>query len=446
MLTLHEAARGMGAESAGENITFTGVTADSRAVQPGDLFVALRGERFDGHQFIAQAIASGAVAVMAVRDAAPEKIPALIVDDTRLGLGALAAFWRNRFTAPLVAITGSNGKTTVKEMLAAILRAATGEDAVLATQGNLNNEIGMPLTLLKLRQCHRYAVLEMGMNHPGEIAYLSGLAKPDVALINNAQAAHLEGLQDVRGVARAKGEIYGGLQQNGMAVINADDANAPLWRELAAGHRVLEFGLQPDAQVMALYDLRGTGSAINVTTPRGKFFAELKVPGLHNVCNALAAIAAAEALGIDHGAMIAGLAQFSGVNGRLQLKHVLHGAVLIDDTYNANPGSVRAALDVLGTAHGKKILVLGDMGELGSDAWELHGEIGVYARQCEIDMLFALGEQSRNAVLQFGKGGRHFERIQELLAEVENLLAPGVTVLVKGSRFMQMERVVRSFE
>ncbi len=452
MLKLSQAATALAADMPGHDATFTGVTADSRAINSGDLFVALRGKRFDAHDFVAQAIAQGAAAALVERSAAMKHaadwqgLPLIVVDDTRLALGKLAAFWRSRLNLKLVAITGSNGKTTVKEMLAAILREAAGEGAVLATQGNLNNDIGMPLTLLKLRAQHKYAVIEMGMNHPGEIAYLSHIARPDVAVINNAGAAHLAGLGSVEQVARAKGEIFSGLAPDGVAVINADDAFAPLWKELAHGHAVIGFGLEQASQVSATCRLTPLGSELQVTTSAGEFTASLQVPGLHNARNALAATAAAVALGIGLAAIAAGLGTFGGVKGRLQRRAGLHGAMLIDDSYNANPASVEAAIAVLARMPGRKILVLGDMGELGPGACELHRELGAAAKQAGVDILFAHGDLCREAAAAFGKNAWFFERIEELLADLENLLAPDVTVLVKGSRFMQMERVVKSFE
>jgi UDP-N-acetylmuramoyl-tripeptide--D-alanyl-D-alanine ligase len=453
MLTLAEAAQALNAERRGRDTRFTRVTTDSRAVAPGDLFVALRGERFDGHAFVAEALDKGAVAAMvagaeaARRGAQWAGIPLLVVEDTRLGLGALAGFWRARFPGRIVAVTGSNGKTTVKEMIAGILRAQTGDAGQVAvTPGNLNNDIGMPLTLLGMGAGQQFAVIEMGMNHPGEIAYLTSIARPHVAVINNAQAAHLAGLGSLEQVARAKGEIFQGLGAQGVAVINGDDPHAALWQALAGERKVIRFGLRAEAEVRGTYAGAPFGSAVEMITPEGRFSVALPVPGEHNVRNALAAAAAAVALGISNGVIGAGLEAFSGVSGRLQRKRGLHGATLIDDTYNANPGSVRAAIGVLAAAPGKKILVLGDMGELGDAARELHGEIGALARESGVDVLLALGELARSAAEGFGRGARHFEYIEDLLAELENLLAPEVTVLVKGSRFMRMERVVRSFE
>jgi UDP-N-acetylmuramoyl-tripeptide--D-alanyl-D-alanine ligase len=450
LITLNQAAGAIQASFLGRDASFSCVTTDSRAITPGVLFVALRGERFDGHNFVTEAIASGAAAAM-VEQSALERhdwanLPLLVVDDTRLALGRLAAFWRASLDLKLIAITGSNGKTTVKEMLAAILRADAGTDAVLATQGNFNNDIGMPLTLLGLRKHHRYAVIEMGMNHPGEIAYLTKIARPDVALVNNAGAAHLAGLGDIEQVARAKGEIFQGLGPHGVAAINADDAFAPLWRELAQDHARIEFGLEHPVQIGATYHLGPLSSDLSLHTPAGEVSLTLQVPGLHNVRNALAAATAATALGIAPHSIATGLAHFGGVKGRLQHKTGLHGARLIDDTYNANPASVRAAISVLASVPGKKILVLGDMGELGPDSTRLHRELGEVARQAGVDILFALGEASRETALAFGSNAWFFERIQELLADLENVLGPDVTVLVKGSRFMQMERVIKSFE
>ncbi|MBZ0094962.1 MAG: UDP-N-acetylmuramoyl-tripeptide--D-alanyl-D-alanine ligase [Sulfuricella sp.] len=448
MLSLSAAAKALNAETSGADVTFSGVTTDSRAVAAGDLFVALKGERFDGHNYVKQVMEQGAAAALVERrDPAWGDFPLLVVKDARLALGELAGHWRSRFTIPVVALTGSSGKTTVKEMIAAILRAQTGvADQVLATKGNLNNDIGMPLTLLGLRDTHRYAVIEMGMNHPGEIAYLSRIARPDVALIINAQAAHLAGLGTVEAVARAKGEIFQGLAANGTAVINADDPHAALWQELAGAHPIIRFGLEQQAEVSASFKLQPFGSAIEVVTPAGKFAVALPVPGEHNVRNALAATAVAQALGVDNATVAAGLAKVSSVKGRLLKNPCLHGATMIDDTYNANPGSVRAAIAVLAGMPGKKVLVLGDMGELGENARALHAEIGGAAKAAGIDLLFTLGDLSAAAAQAFGEGGRHFEYIEDLLHDIENLLAPEVTVLVKGSRFMQMERVVKSFE
>jgi UDP-N-acetylmuramoyl-tripeptide--D-alanyl-D-alanine ligase len=451
MMTVQEAARALDAEWCGEDAFFTGVSTDSRMVGCGDLFVALKGEKFDGHEFVAVAKKKGAVAAMVCQGSETGNqesgIPLILVKDTRLGLGKLAAYWRGRFTVPLVAVTGSNGKTTVKEMIASILRQTAGSaDRVLATEGNLNNDIGVPQMLLRLRAQHAYAVIEMGMNHAGEIAYLTGLARPSVALITNAGTAHLEGLGSVEAVARAKGEVFEGLDQMGVAIINADDPYAPLWRKLAGSRRVVDFGLGAGATVSACYQLNLLNSTMTLTLPDGVEEVELQVPGEHNVRNALAAAAATAAMGIGKETIALGLSRFSGVKGRMQKKRGLHEAMVIDDSYNANPESVRAALAVLAAVPGKKILVLGDMGELGGNAAALHERIGEEARLAGVDRLFAVGELSAHTVAKFGAGARHFERIEELLAEVRTQLAADVTVLVKGSRFMQMERVVKDIE
>ncbi|MBI5430236.1 MAG: UDP-N-acetylmuramoyl-tripeptide--D-alanyl-D-alanine ligase [Nitrosomonadales bacterium] len=450
MMLLSQAAQVLNGRLVGADARFHAVSSDSRKMVQGDLFVALRGENFDGYEFVAQAVQGGAAASLVNADSYKEHpsvigtgAPVLVVADTRLALGQLAAYWRKQFDIPLVAITGSNGKTTVKEMIASILRVASGSaDAVLATQGNLNNDIGMPLTLLQLHGAHRYAVIEMGMNHPGEIDYLTRIAEPDVALINNASGAHLEGLGSVEAVAQAKGEIFVGLSARGTAVINGDDAHAPLWRELAGAHPLLEFGLNADADVSGTWQPHGAGLRLDVTAPQGMFTADLQVPGEHNARNALAAATAACALNIPLEKIAAGLEKFGGVSGRLQRKTGLRGATLIDDTYNANPASMRAAIGVLAQAGGKRVLVIGDMGELGDDADAFHAEIGCDARKAGIEKLYALGAMSRNAVREFGDGAQHFERIEDLLAALERELDANTTVLVKGSRFMKMERVV----
>ncbi|MDP3417712.1 UDP-N-acetylmuramoyl-tripeptide--D-alanyl-D-alanine ligase [Falsiroseomonas sp.] len=446
------------------DVAVTGVSIDSRSVTPGDLFVALRDAR-DGHGFVADALARGAAAALVdhVPDGVAPDSPLLRVAETLAGLRALGEAARARSSARVVGVTGSVGKTTTKEMLRALLSEAGATHAAVASY---NNHWGVPLTLARMPRDSDFAIIEMGMNHPGEIAYLSRIARPDVALIINAQAAHLAGFPHlnplpqageeanvkgacfdlVEAVARAKGEIFQGLAANGIAVINADDPHAALWQELATGHRLIRFGLKQQAEVSASFKLQPFGSEIEVVTPAGKFAVALPVPGEHNVRNALAATAVAQALGVGNATVAAGLAKVSSVKGRLLKNPCLHGATLIDDTYNANPGSVRAAIAVLAGMPGKKVLVLGDMGELGENARALHAEIGAAAKAAGIDLLFTLGDLSAAAAQAFGAGGRHFEYIEDLLHDIENLLAPEVTVLVKGSRFMQMERVVKSFE
>ena len=454
MMMMQEAAQAIRANWHGEDVYFTGVSTDSRAVKQGDLFVALTGENFDGHDYIAGAIEKGAVAVMTGYQKVTMEIPTIQVEDTRLGLGQLAAYWRGRFKMPLVAVTGSNGKTTVKEMIASILCVSVNETdgneefsaQVLATKGNLNNEIGVPQMLFLLREQHRYAVIEMGMNHLGEIAYLTQMAKPTVAVVTNAGEAHIEGLGSIEQVARAKGEIFEGLDQQGVAIINADDTYASLWEELVNNRCVVEFGLNKNAQIHADYQLDGLQTKMIIHFPGSSEEVVLKIPGRHNVTNALAAASAAVGLGINTGTIAAGLAKFTGVKGRLQKKQGKNNALLIDDSYNANPASVRAALSVLADAIGKRYLVLGDMGELGESAADFHRKIGREARQAGLCGLLTLGKLSAYAAAEYGEGARHFESMQALLAEIENLLASDVTMLVKGSRFMQMEKVIKQFE
>ena len=454
MMLLSQAAQAIGGKVISNDVrladvNFTAVSTDTRSIAAGDLFVALRGPNFDGAAFTEAAAQSGAVAALINADSSPSMrattstIPFIVVDDTRLALGRLAAYWRTQFTIPIVAVTGSNGKTTVKEMLASILKATGGNDSVLATAGNFNNDIGLPLTLLKLRSNHRYAVIEMGMNHAGEIEYLTRLTRPDMALINNAGSAHLAGLGTVEAVARAKGEIFLGLSPEGIAIINADDLYAPLWRQLIGTRTVLDFGLDQNVAIHAQWQPTDDGAHMVVTTPQGKFSAQLRVPGAHNVRNALAATAAAVALQVPLHAIARGLENFAGVVGRMQRKPALHGAHLIDDSYNANPASLRAALKVLMQSAGKKILVLGDMGELGDDAVRMHSEAGAEAHHMGVAKLLAMGELTRHTVQHFGANATHFERLEDLLEELEKNLDANTTLLVKGSRFMHMERVVK---
>lgn len=425
----------------GDDLAVRGVSTDTRAIADGQLFVALRGERFDAHAFLPQALASGAAALLVEDEASvPAGASAIVVADTRVALGRLAAAWRAEFTLPVIAVTGSNGKTTTKEMIAAILRAAHG-DAVLATQGNLNNDIGLPLTLLGLHAGHRSAVIEMGMNHPGEIAYLAPLGAPTVAVITNAQRAHLEGMGDLDEVAREKGAIFSGLTDQGVAVINADDAYAAYWRELAAEHTVRTFAIDHPADVRGQARQQGLQQLVHLVSPEGEADLALQPPGRHNARNALAAAAACLAAGIPLTAVLTGLQGFAGVKGRLQRRKGKKGAEILDDTYNANPDSVRAGIDVLASTIGKKLLVLGDMGEIGEASGQYHDEIGGYAKSQGVDCLYALGDAAKQAVRNFGEGARHFCNVEKLVAAVEKELGPEVTVLVKGSRFMKMERV-----
>ena len=446
-MSLAQAATVLGGELRGSNVRFTNVCTDSRTLKSGDLFVALRGERYDGHDFVAKAAAAGAVGALIDRaHAQAVTLPVAAVDDTTIALGALAAHWRRQFVIPLVAVAGSNGKTTVKEMIAACLRAHFGDKAVLATRGNLNNHIGLPLTLLTLREAHRVGVVEVGMNHPGETAGLAKIAAPTIAVVNNAQREHQEFMRSVADVADEHASLIKALPADGVAVINADDAHAAVWRAAAGQRRVRDYGLTEKAAVSANCELRAASARLAVRTPEGAAELELPLAGEHNARNALAAIAAATAAGATLESCVRALSGFAAVKGRLQIKRSRHGALLIDDTYNANPDSVRAAIDVLARAPGRKLLVLGDMGEVGDQGSDFHIEIGAYARDRGIDALYALGELAAHTVRAFGEGGRHYAAIEALLVDVGAALGPQTAVLVKGSRFMQMERVVRSFE
>ncbi len=438
---LSKVAQVVGGQLVGEDVVLKGVSTDTRAIESGQLFIALQGERFDAHDFLGQAAASGAVAFV-LTDLAklPVGASAVVVEDTRLALGRLAKAWRADFGLPVIAVTGSNGKTTTKEMVAAILKAAYGA-AVLSTRGNLNNDIGLPLTLLGLRASHRAAVIEMGMNHPGEIAYLAPIGAPGVALVTNAQRAHLEGMGDMDEVAREKGSIFAGLLPEGVAVINADDRYAASWRVQAAPHKVCTFGIDRPADVQAEVRQHGLETSLALSSPEGEATIRLRIPGRHNARNAVAAAAACLAAGVPMTAVVEGLEGFAGVKGRLQRRAGKGGAEILDDTYNANPDSVRAGIDVLASTIGRKLLVLGDMGEIGEASGQYHDEIGGYAKSQGIDRLFALGDAAQQAVRNFGEGARHYCNVEKLIAAVDKELGPETTVLVKGSRFMKMERV-----
>ena len=448
MMDMREAAAGTGGEVRGANVAFAAVSSDTRSIGEGALFVALRGERFDGHDYLAAARTRGAAAAMVDRRA-PEAggdapLPLLVVDDTRLGLGRLAAHWRRKFTLPLIAVTGSNGKTTVKEMIACILREHAGPEHAYATPGNFNNDIGLPLTLLGLRAQHTCAVVELGMNHAGETAYLATIAQPTVALVNNAQREHQEFMRSVDEVAREHGAVFAALPEDGIAVINADDRFAGYWRGVCAPHRMLDFGIDNPAAVGGRFALRDFGSEIVVRVPQGEAPVSLHAAGAHNVRNALAAAAGSAAAGVELAAIARGLARFQPVQGRLQLRTGKGGSVVLDDTYNANPDSVIAAIEVLARRQGRKFLVLGDMGEVGAQAAAFHAEIGRRARDAGVDRMYLLGESCAHAAEAFGAGAQRYDAVDALLTGLETGLAADVTVLVKGSRFMRMERVVQA--
>ncbi len=438
--TLERIASAVDANLLGTSAAINGVSTDTRTIKSGELFIALHGPNFDAHEFVALAVQQGAAAVLVERQV-NVPVPQLVVDDARLALGKLASAWRQQFNIPVIAITGSNGKTTVKEMLASIC-AQRGE--VLYTRGNLNNDIGVPLTLLQINQSHDFAVIELGANHAGEIAYLTQLVKPDVALINNAGPAHLEGFGSLAGVAQAKGEIYGGLAANGIGIVNADDAFATLWRKLCGQHSVIDFGINNTAKITAQWTVSTSGSHVHVNTPQGNCEVQLRLLGLHNVMNALAASAAACAIGCTAEQIKLGLEAVMPVKGRLQLKSGKRGSRIIDDTYNANPVSFKAALDVLKVFPGQHYVALGDMGELGPDTEKLHRDVGVYAQSCDVQHLYTVGMFGRFAAEGFGKQAQVFTEQPQLISALAAELSSDVTLLVKGSRSAHMENVVNA--
>lgn len=428
----------------GKDRVFAGVSTDSRAVTPGQLYVALKGEKFDGHSYAQEAVAAGAVGCVVDHECAGA-FSQVVVADTRVALGDLARQWRTRFLIPVVGVTGSNGKTTVKEMIASVLGQKKN---VMATRGNLNNDIGVPLTLFNLSTDHQVAVVEMGANHPGEIDYLAGIAKPDVAVVTNAGPAHLEGFGSLEGVARAKGEMFTRLSTRGTAIINLDDDFFGLWKDLAAGKKVVTFGMDSRADFHARREMpsRVGGENFILCTPLGEAPVRLALAGVHNTKNALAAAAACFAVGYALEDIVAGLEAVRPVAGRLQFNRVASGALICDDTYNANPTSLKAAMETLADMPGTRWLVLGDMGELGPDAARLHRESGALARRLGVERLFGFGRLCAGAVEAFGEGGQHFADLDSL---VDTLLA-GIgrdhCVLVKGSRAMRMERVVQALD
>ncbi|MFM9836375.1 MAG: UDP-N-acetylmuramoyl-tripeptide--D-alanyl-D-alanine ligase [Methylophilaceae bacterium] len=445
MMKLSEIAKVLNVPMRGIDVNVRSIGTDSRNIAKGQLFVGIKGEHFDGNSYAAEALKQGAAAVMISSEKIPAN-PSVKVEDTRLALGTLAHYWRNKFDLPLVAVTGSNGKTTVKEMISAILNAAEGK--VLATRGNLNNDIGVPLSLFGINNRHSFAVIEMGMNHEGEIRYLSKLACPQVAVINNAGTAHIGELGSREAIARAKGEIFEGLAEDGIAVINADDAFADYWKSLNKNRKVMTFGLDANADISAIYKMQDNVSQIRLKTPNGSIKFDLKLLGEHNVRNALAASAAACALGVNNENIAKGLAQCNPVKGRLHWLEGANGAMVIDDTYNANPDSMKMAIDVLANQKGAKtsslIFVMGDMAELGDDSEQFHAEIGAYAKKKGIHQLLSYGEFSKLASEKFGVNGKHLNSLEGLLEKLRVEMSLGVTVLVKGSRYMKMERVVNA--
>ncbi len=430
----------------GADAVFTAVSTDTRRIENGQLFVALSGPNFDGHRFLAEATAAGAVGALAERWDDDCNLPQVVVEDARLALGQMARAWRQNFDIPLIGVTGSNGKTTVKEMTASILRQ---RGTVLATRGNLNNDIGVPLTLLEIEPRHSAAVIELGANHPGEIDYLAGLALPTIGVVSNAGPAHLEGFGSVEGVARAKGELFTALGPAGVAVINADDRFAALWQSMCGRRQQLRFGLDAAAEFAARDLVResndnGVVTRFTLQSMAGERALQIPFVGRHNVANALAATAVAWAAGASLDEIEAGLAVAKSVSGRLQLRPASGGAIVIDDSYNANPESLKAALAVQQDLGREAWLVLGDMGELGQTAAQLHVDAGLAARAAGVTRLFACGEHSRNAVDAFGEGGSWFAGPEALSAAVLKALRPNVSILVKASRSMRFENVVAS--
>ena len=450
-------------EPAAQQIMISRVGTDSRQIEAGELFVALAGERFDAHDFLSDVAKAGVGGVLISKhDKCPADLAAVCVPDTRVGLGELAAAWRSRHPIPLALVTGSNGKTTVKEMIASIFKAAVGEECTLVTKGNLNNEIGLPLTLLKLRSTDRLAVVELGMNHPGETAFLAGIAQANIALINNAQREHQEFMATVAAVAEEHAAAIKALPKEGVAIFPADSEFADLWHKAAAGRKIIDFVLLSGASSTKA---SVTGRLLNdgqvqIQTDQGKLEIRLNTLGSHNVRNALAASAVALAAGVSLEKIKQGLEAFAPVNGRMQAKHIDANYTLIDDSYNANPDSVRAAIDALKQSGKGAWLILGDMGEVGNQGPEFHREVGAYAAAQGVNKLFALGEQCQFAISGFEESKKelslaassvHFTDMDHLIVQLRNELQGQIAhgnqhlnILVKGSRFMRMERVVQA--
>jgi UDP-N-acetylmuramoyl-tripeptide--D-alanyl-D-alanine ligase len=444
--TLKEAAQVVEGALVGADGPYGAVSTDSRTLTPGSLFVALRGPKFDGGEFVAAAAQRGAIGALVEKAVSGVGVAQIIVPDPLVALQRLAAAWRACFSIPIVGVGGSNGKTTAKEMTAAIL-ARRGP--CMATQGNLNNHIGVPVTLMRLEPSHRSAVVEMGANRIGDVAELVRFARPTVGFITNAGAEHLEGFGDLEGVARGEGEMVAGLEPQATAVINADDAYADYWRGAATAARIVTFGVARRADFTAVNAVQTIEHAefatrFTLRCPLGEHEVVLKAGGAHNIANALGAAAAAGAAGASLEDIVSGLADFRAVPGRLQLKAGLRGSWIIDDSYNANPSSVRAGLDVLRALAGTTWLVLADMAELGPHAADSHAELGRYARECGVKRLFALGTESSRAAETFGSGAEWFADAESMIRRLQAEMAQGVTVLVKGSRVNRLERVVQA--
>lgn len=442
-MMLSTAAQSLQAEIIGNDVRFRGCSTDSRIIKAGEMFIALRGEHYDGHDFIGFAQQAGAVAAM-VESYSDQSLPLIQVADSRKLMGQLAGLWRNNFKIPVIAITGSNGKTTVKEMVTNILSL---QAPVLSTHGNLNNEIGVPLTLFGIDHEHRFAVIEMGASHAREISYLSNLAKPTVALITQCAPAHLEGFGSVESIAKAKAEIFEGLPGSGTAIINNDDDYADFWRKKTSGYQQISFGVTSKADVCvseAHINADAGNSYFRIITTKGSVEVTLNLPGKHNIQNALASAACCLAVDIPLEIIKKGLERTQSSTGRLQIKKGIHGACIFDDTYNANPVSLGVAMSMVAERSGRHWLVLGDMGELGADAHHLHTDAGEKARELGFERLYALGQLSKNAVAGFGNGAKHFPDADSLIQLLKTGLDKDVTLLVKGSRIMAMEHVVKA--
>lgn len=438
-MQLSQAAEVLDTAYHGDNVSFHGCSTDTRTIKAQELFIALPGENFDGYDYISQAKDAAASAVITEKQH-DVSISSILVTDPRRAMGELARHWRANFAIPLVAITGSNGKTTVKEMLTAILSC---EASVLATQGNLNNDLGVPLTLFSLADEHQYAVIEMGANHKGEIAWLTGIAQPTVAVLTQCAPAHLEGFGSVEGVAHGKSEIFTGLVEQGVAVINGDDDFVDLWLEKSMHVRQLTFGLKDSNTVTATsIQLAADKSYFNILSPAGEITVSLNLPGRHNIMNALAATACAIALGIATPIIRQGLETVRPIKGRLQIRSGRQGCRIIDDTYNANPRSLESALAALSNFPGRHWLVLGDMGELGDKAQELHIHAGKISKQAGVERLYTLGELTKFSAQAFGEGAYHASDQQHLATLLSDQLTEDVTILIKGSRAMRLERLL----
>ncbi len=435
-LNLSDLAGVLDGETPASDVLVDSIVTDSRQVRYGSLFAALAGSQVDGHDFASPAVEMGAVALLVSHRLALD-VPQLVVEDVLLALGRLARLVRDRINPLVIGITGSNGKTTVKEMLSSILRR---QGKVLATRGNYNNELGVPLSLFELEPDHRYAVLELGASKAGDIAYLTGIAAPDVGLVTNVGPAHLRGFGDEKGVAEAKGEIFAGLSQSGWAIINGDEPWSSAWQKVSTAGHTLTFGTRADNDVR----LERQGDRARIAAPQGSFDLELPLPGEHNLLNATAAAATAIALDIPLDVIRSGLAAVKPVAGRLNLLRTASGCIVIDDTYNANPASLYSALQVLANMHGTAWLVLGDMKELGSGSRKLHAEVGDSARSLGVSRVFATGEMSRFTVDAFGEGATHFLDRESLIEALIPELSSGINCLVKGSRAMGMEAVVEA--